>query len=54
MDEVKIEMTTAAMKVKCAQWMISAMQEIQKHPEIAVNGFKATGILSAVTEVTED
>ena len=53
-DEVKIEMTTAAMKVKCAQWMISAMQEIQKHPEIAVNGFKATGILSAVTEVTVD
>ena len=53
-DEVKIEMTTAAMKVKCAQWMISAMQAIQKHPEIAVNGFKATGILSAVTEVTED
>ena len=53
-DEVKVEMTTVAMKVKCAQWMISAIQEIQKHPEIAVNGFRATGILSAVTEVTKD
>ena len=50
-DKVKIKMATAAMKVKCAQWMTSAMQEIQKHPEIAENGFKVTGILSAITEV---
>ena len=54
MDEVKVKMTTAAMKVKCAQWMISAIQEIQKCPKISVNRFRATGILSAVTEVTKD
>ena len=54
MDEVKVKMTTAAIKVKCAQWMISAIQKIQKCPEIAVNGFRATRILSAVTQVTKD
>lgn len=54
MDEVRVEMTIAAMKVKCAQWMISTIQEIQQHPEIAVNGFRATGILTAVTEVTNN
>ena len=53
-DQVKVEMTTAVMKVKSAQWMVSAVQEIQKHPEIAVNGFRAAGILPAVTEVTKD
>ena len=54
MNEIKVEMTTVAMKIKCAQWMISAIQEIQERPEIAVNGFRATGILTAVTEVTKD
>lgn len=53
-DQVKVEMTTAVMKVKSAQWMVSAVQEIQKHPEITVNGFRAAGILPAVTEVTKD
>ena len=47
-DQVKVGITNAAIKTLSANWIISTWQEIENRPDLAINGFRAAGIVSAV------
>ena len=51
LDQVKVEMSAPIMKNHCTNWMISGIQNLQARPEIAINGFKGSGILTAIDSV---
>ena len=53
-DEVKVDLTAAAIKPKSASWIFSAWHSIEERPDIAVNGFRRAGILDAVNAVTQN
>jgi hypothetical protein len=50
LGEVKVDVASAAIKTKSANWIISAWQALEGRPEVAVNGFKKAGIYDAVTK----
>ena len=53
LDKVKVDLTAAVVKTNCARWIKSTIESIQKQPEVAVNGFKESGILQAVNNVID-
>ena len=53
-DQVKVDVASSPIKTKSAHWIISAWQALTSRPEVAINGFKKTGIYDAVIEVTKD
>ncbi len=44
---MKVDVASAAIKRKSANWIISAWQAHEGRPEAAVNGFKKAGIYSS-------
>ena len=52
-DQVKVGVTAATIKPLSAKWIISTWQEIENRPELAINGFQALGIVSAVASVRD-
>ena len=52
-DQVKLDVAVTAIKPLSANWIISTWQEIESRPELAINGFQAAGILSAVQSVRD-
>ena len=51
-EQVKVEMPASIIKNESAKWMMSAWQDLQKRPDMAINGFRKAGILNAVNSVT--
>ena len=51
LDAVKVEMSAPIMKNLCTNWMIPGIQSLQVRPEIAMNGFKGSGIFAAVDSI---
>ena len=52
-DQVKVGVTATAIKPLSAKWIISTWQEIENRPDLAINGFRAAGIASAVESVQD-
>ena len=46
-------MTASVVKTNCARWLIAALQDLQKRPIVAINGFRDSGILAAVDAVID-
>ena len=46
-------MTASVVKTNCARWLIGALQDLQKCPIVAINGFRDSGILAAVDAVID-
>lgn len=53
LDEVQVSVTASSIKPQSAKWIISTWQEIEKRPDLAINGFQAAGIASAITAVRD-
>lgn len=53
LDEVQVSVTASSIKPHSAKWIISTWQEIEKRPDLAINGFQAAGIVSAITAVRD-
>ena len=53
LDQVQVPVSASIIKPLSANWIISTWQEIEKRPEIAVNGFRAAGIVSAIADIQE-
>ena len=51
LDQVKLEMSAPITKNLCTNWIISGIQSMQATPEIAINGFKGSGIFAAINSV---
>ena len=47
-NQVKIEMPTSVMKNLSANWIMSTWESLKSRSEMAVNGFRKAGILSAI------
>ena len=47
-NEIKVDLSTATLKTKGGSWIISSWHEIEKKPEMAINGFKKAGIFDIV------
>ena len=54
LGEIKVDVASAAIKIKSANWIISAWQALEGKPELVINGFKKAGIYDTVTEVAKD
>ena len=54
LGEIKVDVASAAIKTKSANWIISAWQALEGKPELVINGFKKAGIYDTVTEVAKD
>ena len=52
-DQVKVGVTAAAIKPLSVNWIISTWQEIENRPDLAINGFWAAGIMSAVESIRD-
>ena len=52
-DSIKVEVSSAAVKNKSANWIISSWHAIENKPEIAINGFRKTGILDPIASVRD-
>ena len=52
-DQVKVGVTAAAIKSLSANWIISTWQEIENRPDLAISGFRAAGIVSAIASVRD-
>ena len=50
---IKVEVSSAAVKNKSANWIISSWHAIENKPEIAINGFRKAGILDVITSVKD-
>lgn len=50
-EMVKVEISTAIMKAKSANWLISSWHTLEQRPKVAINGFKA-GIVDAIEEAS--
>ena len=48
---VKVDISVTVIKPKCANQLISILQNLQQHPEVFVNGFKGAGIWDPVMSV---
>jgi len=46
-SEVKVSVAASHIKPLSATWMISTWQKIEQRPELAINGFRASGIVDA-------
>ena len=53
LDQVKVNVTAAAIKPLSANWVISTWQEIENRPDLAINGFRAAGIVGAVASIRD-
>ena len=51
--DVKVDMPLAVMKEKSANWILSTSTALQARPQLAINGFKRSGILSAVNSALQ-
>ena len=45
--QVKVDVGLQVIKSPSANWIISGWQELEKRPDIAINGFRKSGILDA-------
>lgn len=52
-EKVKVDITMSNIKGRSASWIISSWQALQSRPEIAINGFRKTGIFSSVEAVRD-
>ena len=52
-DQVKVNVTAAAIKPLSANWIISTWQEIENRPDLTINGFRAAGIVSAIASARD-
>ena len=50
-DQVKVDVSMSYIKGRSANWIIGAWQEISRRPDTAINGFRHTGIVKAVSDV---
>ena len=48
---MKVDVSAAAIKLNSAGWIMSSRKAIQDCPELAINGFRKTGILDAIRSV---
>ena len=46
--QVKVDVGLQVVKNQSANWIISGWQELEKRPDIAINGFRKSGILDAI------
>jgi len=46
--EIKVDVNLGAVKNPSASWLVSVWQELEKRPEVAINGFKRAGIVDAI------
>ena len=53
LDKVKVDVTASTIKSYSTNWIISAWQEIERRPDLAINGFRAAGIVSAIAAVRD-
>ena len=49
-EDIKIDMRLSILKEMQAKWIVSACDHIKSHPEFAVNGFRAAGIIKAIEQ----
>ena len=47
-NEIKIDVNLSVVKNPSASWLISVWQELEKRPEVAINGFKRAGIIDTI------
>ena len=52
-EKIKVDVSMSSIKGKSASWIISSWQALHSRPEIAVNGFRKSGILPAVNTVRD-
>ena len=50
---VRVDVSASAVKHRSANWIMSTWKEIQDHPDIAINGFRNTGILHTISFVLQ-
>ena len=48
LGQVKVDVGLLVVKSPSANWIISGWQALEKRPEVAVNGFRKSGILDAI------
>lgn len=53
LDKVQVNVTASTIKPHSAKWIISTWQEIERRPDLAINGFQAAGIASAIAAVRD-
>ena len=50
-DQIKVDFHLSAIKSKSASWIMSSWNEIEKRPELAINGFDKAGILDIIKKL---
>ena len=50
-EKVKVDVSMSNIKGRSTNWIISSWQALQSRPEIAINGFRKTGILPAIEAI---
>ena len=48
LSQVKVDVSLQVVKVPSANWIMSGWQALEKRPEVALNGFRKSGILDAI------
>ena len=48
LSQVKVDVTLQVVKTPSATWIMSGWQALEKRPEVAINGFRKSGILDAI------
>ena len=52
-NQVKVEMPASVMKNLSANWIMSTWESLKSRSEMAVNGFRKAGILSAIDSIMD-
>lgn len=52
-DQVKVDITAAAIKPLCARWIQTAWQGLEQQPQIAINGFRKAGIFNSIADARQ-
>ena len=48
LSQVKVDVTLQVAKTPSATWIMSGWQALEKRPEVAINGFRKSGVLDAI------
>ena len=51
--QVKVDVGLQVIKNPSANWIISGWQELERRPDIAINGFRKSRILVAICNIIE-
>jgi len=47
-NEVQVDVSLSVIKNPSASWIISGWQVLARRPEVAINGFRKSGILDSI------